>query len=147
MYKFAKDILQSYALGFYFGPILVAVGLYMNFSAFDFSRNAYEIEATVANIEKKKSKNSYVYRATFAFDLSSSERVEFTGDTWVTPMPHAEGDKVTALFNPETQQIRSYALVRQQNGFANALELIGVLLFAVGYLVRCSQNRKPAEPI
>ncbi|WP_435141906.1 hypothetical protein [Pseudopelagicola sp. nBUS_19] len=126
------------------GTIFALIGLYMIWSASAFSSRAVETELAVVLVESKRSDNGQVYRPTFEALTAQGEARRYTGNTWVSPKPHSQGEVVQGLVDWSSGEIRSTSMIEWSKSFGRMIAFIGGVCFLLGATYLWYKRRKQA---
>ena len=114
------------------GPLFFCIGLWMSYSAANFSANSIAVEALVVTVEERRGDNGMVYRTTFEAAHNGS-RIQYAGNTWVAPKPHEAGDIVTAYYDQASGIIRSDVILIQSRFMGGGFMRIGGVFALLGF--------------
>lgn len=124
------------------GIIFSLIGAYMVYSASSFSSRGTAANLTVITVESRRSDNGTVYRPLFEAVRSDGSTLQYSGNTWVSPKPHSEGDRVAGLVDWESGEIRSISMLESSKSFGTTFASIGLISFLLGSLYIWWKRRK-----
>ncbi|MEP3297060.1 MAG: hypothetical protein ABJO27_11405 [Pseudoruegeria sp.] len=114
------------------GAIAFIIGMFMISSATSFTTRGIEAKLQVTAVESKRSDNGVVYRPIFETTTKDGETQRYTGNTWVSPKPHNEGDVVAGLVDWSSGEMKSLSMIEWSKSFGKTLASIGGLCFVLG---------------
>jgi hypothetical protein len=125
------------------GILFFFIGIYMVYSASSFTSRAEEASLTVVAVESRRGDNGLVYRPLFeAFDKDGNT-LRYSGNTWVSPKPHDEGEIVDGLVDWVGSEIRSVSMIASSKTFGGMFARLGGVFFMLGgmYILWKRRNR------
>lgn len=114
------------------GAIFFIVGMFMISSATSFTARGTEAKLQVTSVESKRSDNGIVYRPVFETTTADGKTQRYSGDTWVSPKPHNEGDVVAGLVDWSSGEMKSLSMIEWSKSFGKTFASIGGLCFVLG---------------
>lgn len=73
----------------------------------------------------------------------AANTLRYSGDTWVSPKPHDEGEAVAGLVDWESGEIRSNSMIEASKAFGEMFASLGGVCFLLGSLYIWWKRRKP----
>lgn len=114
------------------GTIFFIVGMFMISSATSFTARGIEATLRVTAVESKRNDNGLVYRPVFETTTANGETRRYSGNTWVSPKPHNEGDVVAGLVDWSSGEMKSLSMIEWSKSFGKTFASIGGLCFVLG---------------
>lgn len=114
------------------GTIFFIAGMFMISSATSFTVRGIEAKLQVIAVESKRNDNGLVYRPTFETTTADGETQRYSGNTWVSPKPHNEGDVVAGLVDWSSGEMKSLSMIEWSKSFGKTFASIGGLCFVLG---------------
>ncbi len=124
------------------GTIFFLFGSYMVWSAASFNSRATEAELLVVEVESKRSDNGQVYRPWFEATTTDGKKLRYSGNTWVSPKPHNQGDVVAGLVDWPTGEMRSISMTEWSKTFGKMFASIGGIIFLTGGAYICWKRKR-----
>lgn len=125
------------------GPILCAAGIVTIFSVHRFADRAAEADVRVVRVEERQRDDVRTFRPVFTATAPDGTSLEYAGNLWVAPAPHAAGDVVPGRVDHATGEIRSLRMMDGQASLGEGTLGLGIacLLLAAVYFITRVLNR------
>lgn len=127
------------------GLIFCVFGLYMFYSATTFASRATQAELTVTKVESKQDDSGPVYRPTFETVNDKGEKLQYAGNSWISPKPHEEGEVVPGLVDSTSGIIKSQAMHEWRVNSGKKFALWGAIAALVGAIYLVWKKRQLAS--
>ena len=114
------------------GTIFFIVGMFMISSATSFAGRGTEANLTVTKVESRRSDNGLVYRPVFETTSADGKTHSYSGNIWVSPKPHNEGDVVAGLIDWSSGEMKSLSMIEWSKSFGKTFASVGGLCFVLG---------------
>ena len=126
------------------GIVFFLIGIYMVYSASSFTSRAEEASLTVVTVESRRGDNGLVYRPLFETIDKNGHTLRYSGNTWVSPKPHDEGEIVDGLVDWAGGEIRSVSMIASSRAFGGMFAKLGAICFVLGGMYIFWKRRNPA---
>lgn len=126
------------------GIVFFLIGINMIYSASSFASRAEQASLTVVTVESRKGDNGMAYRPLFEAIDSDGRILRFSGNTWVSPKPHEEGEIVDGFVDWTKGKIRSASMIRSSKALGGWFARIGGISFVLGGTYILWRRRKSA---
>lgn len=114
------------------GTIFFIFGMFVLSSATSFAARGIEAKLQVIAVESRRIDNGLVYRPIFETTTANGETRRYSGNTWVSPKPHNEGDVVAGLVDWSSGEMKSLSVIEWSKSFGKKFASIGGLCFVLG---------------
>ncbi len=123
--------------------MLCAAGLATISSVHRFADRAVEADVRVVRLDERQREDGPLYRPVFSATAPDGTVLEYAGDLWVAPAPHAEGETVPGRVDAATGEIRSLRMMDGQADLGEGTLGLGIacLLLAGVYFISRILNR------
>ncbi len=120
------------------GILFFISGINQFYSASSFVSRAEQSSVTVVTVESRKADNGMVYRPLLEAIETNGRILRFSGNRWVSPKPHDEGEIVDGFVDWTEGETRSVSMIRSSKAFGGTFAGIGGISFALGgrYILR-----------
>ena len=124
------------------GMLFLLIGFYTIWSASSFISRAMKVELLVVQVESKQSDDGQLYRPIFSATTPGGEVLRYSGNMWVSPKPHNQGDVVAGLVDWSSGEMKSVVMADWSKRFGTLFASLGGILFVVGGIFIWRMRRK-----
>lgn len=131
---FVKSLKTVPYVAVFNGAIFSIIGVILIYSGSNFTTNSEKTQLHVLTVESRRGDNGIVYKPTFEALGSDGKSIQYSGNSWVSPKPHEEGDIVDGRVNWTTGEIRSTDMIISSASLGKTATLLGSIIFLLGTL-------------
>ena len=117
------------------GAAFLTIGLFFVMSQNAFTARSVEEQVTVTFVDRLEDDEGTLYRPTFEARAVDGEVIEYTGDTWIRPKPHNQGDVVEGRVDWATGEIRSASMMKTGSRLGIIFAILGGIILMVTLVI------------
>ena len=111
------------------GLIIWILGSVFFGSSANFVKRSEPAQLIVVDIQSKRNEDDRtLYRPVLALEMAQPPRPQYTGNHWVSPLPHAKGEVVAGRYDAKTGEMRTDKMLKSSGRIGQIARIIGVLV-------------------